>query len=188
MKKAIVLYGSSREHGNTEYLADYALSHAAQLDVTKIFLRDCSIQPLTDERHSGRPFPAVPDDYKRILCQMMEADVVIFATPVYWYNMSNRTKLFVDRWTESLRDPEIDLKKAMRDKAMYLICTGANPNPEVIQPMIGIFRLMATYFGMQFKGCLWANADRPGDVKQAAAALEQAKAFLAEAGGAAIET
>lgn len=180
MKKAIVIYGSSREHGNTEYLADYALGHSELFEVTKVYLRDCLINPLLDERHSGNPFPTYMDDYHDILHQMLQVDVIIFATPIYWYNMSNKTKLFIDRWTESLRDPSLDLKQAMTAKEMYVICTGANPNPEVVQPMIGIFQFIANYFGMKFQGYLWANADRPGDIINNSAALEQAKHFFSD--------
>lgn len=178
MKKALVLYGSSRENGNTEYLTNYALEHTNKFELTRIYLRECVIEPLVDERHSNRPFPPVDDDYHSILQKMLEAEVVIFSSPVYWYNMSTKTKLFVDRWTESLRDPNIKLKAEMADKEMYVICTGANPNCQVVQPMIGIFKLMANYFDMEFKDYLWANADKPGEIATNQKALEKAKIFF----------
>lgn len=180
MKKVIVLYGSSRENGNTEYLTDYALNQIQNGVFTKVYLRNHTIQPLTDERHSSEPFPTFEDDYKKILQQTLNADIIIFSTPVYWYNMSTKTKLFVDRLTESLRDSSIQLKDEMKHKQMYVICTGANPDQRVVQPMIGIFKLMANYFQMEFKGYFWANANRPGDIREKQDVLDQAREFFEE--------
>lgn len=180
MKKVVVLYGSSRENGNTEYLTNYALDKIQNTVVTNVYLRNHSIQPLTDERHSGEPFPTFEDDYKEILQKTLNADIIIFSTPVYWYNMSTKTKLFVDRWTESLRDSSIQLKDEMKHKQMYVICTGANPDQRVVQPMIGIFKLMANYFQMEFKGYFWAHADKPGDIQENQDTLDQIREFFEE--------
>lgn len=178
MKKVLVLYGSSREQGNTEYLTEWVLDHTPNVNVEKIYLRNTHIKPIKDERHSGKLFPNYKDDYNQISIKMMQADILIFATPVYWYNMSSLTKLFVDRWTESLRGSNVDMKKQMTGKSMYVICTGANPDETVVHPMIGVFKLMAKYFDMKFKGYLWVNADRPGDIKSRANELEYAKNFI----------
>lgn len=178
MKKALVLYGSSRQGGNTEFLTDVALQHAEGFTFQKIYLRDYRIGPIVDERHSGNPFPDYQDDYQTIFDQMMKADVIIFSTPVYWYNMSTLTKVLIDRFTESLRSPSVDMKKEMQSKQMYVIMTGANPNEEVVQPMVGVFQLIAKYFKMEFGGYFWANADKPGDAEKNPEAIQRAAAFF----------
>ena len=178
MRRAIVLYGSSRENGNTEYLADLACKYAKDIEFHKIYLRRSSIHSITDQRHSQKGFTKYDDEYYAIMNTMLSSDLIIFATPVYWYNMSTYTKVFIDRWTESLRDASLDMKNAMKDKILYVICTGANPNEEVIYPMIDIFRYTAHYFQMTFAGYLWANADQPGDILHDQKALSQAKSFF----------
>ncbi|USC68966.1 flavodoxin family protein, partial [Staphylococcus aureus] len=48
------------------------------------------------------------DDYEQLLIKVLESDIIIFSTPLYWYSMSASLKLFIDRWTESFRDTQID--------------------------------------------------------------------------------
>lgn len=53
----------------------------------------------------------------KILNKVLKSDIIIFSTPLYWYSMSASLKLFIDRWTESLRDTQIDnFKEIMSQK------------------------------------------------------------------------
>ncbi len=56
---------------------------------------------------------------KKILNKVLKSDIIIFSTPLYWYSMSASLKLFIDRWTESLRDTQIDnFKEIMSQKKL----------------------------------------------------------------------
>ena len=99
--KILALYGSSRDNGNTERLADHALEG---LPCTKIHLRRHDIRPIVDLRHAPGGFQPVDDDYDAIVQQVLAHDMLVFATPLYWYGMSGHMKNFVDRWSQSLRD------------------------------------------------------------------------------------
>ena len=55
----------------------------------------------------------------KILNKVLKSDIIIFSTPLYWYSMSASLKLFIDRWTESLRDTQIDnFKEIMSQKVL----------------------------------------------------------------------
>lgn len=55
----------------------------------------------------------------KILNKVLKSDIIIFSTPLYWYSMSASLKLFIDRWTESLRDTQIDnFKEIMSQKKL----------------------------------------------------------------------
>jgi len=54
-----VIYGSTRQNGNTEQLTEKVIEG---LEVEKILLRDFTIQPIEDLRHTEEGFVDVDDD------------------------------------------------------------------------------------------------------------------------------
>jgi multimeric flavodoxin WrbA len=159
--KVLVIYGSSREEGNTELLTEKVLEG---LDCTRVYLRHSDIRPIVDQRHDPEGFSPVDDDHDAIIQRMLAADLVIFATPLYWYGMSGPMKNFIDRWSQSLRDPRFDFRGGLKGKPAWVIITGG-PDARLkglglIQQFYHIFEFM----GMQFAGYLIGTGGKPGQV------------------------
>jgi multimeric flavodoxin WrbA len=98
--KIVAIVGSPRPKGNTNYLVDQALEAATELgaQVKKIDLSKYKINPCLG--HDDCPSfgsCAQNDDAVWILDESLNADGVILATPVYWYNVSAQMKDFIDR-------------------------------------------------------------------------------------------
>lgn len=98
-----VLYGGTRNQGNSEILTEIAVNH---LPVERIYLRNYNIQPIKDGRHSKTGFQEVNDDYHTVIDQILPHEIIIFSTPIYWYSMSATMKLFIDRWSQTFRDAD----------------------------------------------------------------------------------
>jgi multimeric flavodoxin WrbA len=98
--KILAIGGSPRIEGNTDYLVDEALAEAASLgaETEKIVLSQHKVLPCLghDDCASRNPC-AIADDASWILDRMCEADAVILATPVYYYNISAQLKALMDR-------------------------------------------------------------------------------------------
>lgn len=129
MKKVIVISTSLRTGSNSDMLADQFIQGArdAGHEVTKIalvgkdiaFCRGClACQKL------GRC--AINDDANAIMQQVLEADVVCWATPIYYYEMSGQMKVLIDRMNAMYA-----LNYKFRD--VYLLTTAAEDEPEVPQ-------------------------------------------------------
>lgn len=92
MKNILILSSSPRRGGNSDTLCDEFLRGACDAEhaVEKIFLRDKKIGYCTGcstcSLH-GKPCPQ-HDDMPEILDKMVAADVIVMATPVYFYTMS----------------------------------------------------------------------------------------------------
>ncbi len=170
MNHILVLYGSHRRHGNSEALADRLVEG---LDATRIYLAEKRILPYIDGRHDPNGFPALDDDYEEIIQQVRAHRKLVFATPLYWYSLSSRMKLFVDRWSQSLRDPRFDFKAEMGDKTAYLVVASADRTRLKSLPLVDQFRLTCEYFGMRFGGYVIGTGSRPGDVLQDGRALAE---------------
>jgi len=98
--KIIAIVGSPRPKGNTNYLVDRALEAAAELgaQVKKIDLSKYKINPCLGHDDSST-FESCTQRVGTnwIIEEFLNADGVILATPIYWYNVSAQMKTFIDR-------------------------------------------------------------------------------------------
>ncbi len=96
----LAIMGSPRLYGNTNYLTDQALDAANKAGATteKIILNQYKIHPCDGHINcASLKKCAHNDDAVKILDKFREADGVILATPVYYYNTSAQMKAFIDR-------------------------------------------------------------------------------------------
>jgi len=98
--KLLAIVGSPRLKGNTDYLVGQALGEAAKLgaETEKLILSKYTVNPcLGDDNCLSFDSCQQKDDTSWILDKFCEADGVILATPVYFYNVSAQMKAFIDR-------------------------------------------------------------------------------------------
>ena len=135
-KKVLILSGSPRRGGNSDLLCDEFLKGAlaAGHDAEKIFLRAKKIAPCSAcyycKEHGGKC--AIADDMGVILDKMQAADVIVMASPVYFYSVSAQMKALIDRcvarWT------------AISGKEFYYIMTAAEDSDTVMDCTLACFR------------------------------------------------
>ena len=99
-KKVLIISASLRDHSNSEALADsfMAGAEAAGNEVQKISLKDKTIafcKGCLACQTLGRC--VIQDDAVEIAERMKTADAIVFATPIYYYEMSGQMKTLLDR-------------------------------------------------------------------------------------------
>ncbi|WP_134682756.1 flavodoxin family protein [Brevibacillus migulae] len=179
-----VIYGGTRPNGNTEYLAERAVKG---LEAERIILKDYTIRPIEDLRHSEQGFQPVDDDYEAVIDRMLAHDTIIFATPIYWYGMSGLMKNFIDRWSQTLRDEKRPhFREKMAAKTAYVIAVGGDDDSHLKGlPLIQQFQHIFGFFGTRYDGYILGKGNRPGDVRKDQRALllaEQLREKLSLAG------
>ena len=98
--KILAIVGSPRLNGNTNFLVDQALDEAAKLgaETEKIVISQHTVNPcLGHDNCASLESCSQKDDAGWILDRFREADGVILASPVYYYNVSAQMKAFIDR-------------------------------------------------------------------------------------------
>ena len=100
MKKVIVISTSLRTGSNSDMLADRFIDGAksAGNDVEKISLVGKNIQfckGCFGCQKLGRC--VIKDDVNDIMAKVLKADVICWATPIYYYEMSGQMKTLIDR-------------------------------------------------------------------------------------------
>lgn len=170
-----VIYGSTRENGNTEWLTEQVISG---LPVEKIYLREYNILPIRDERHSEAGFQEVSDEYNAIIDKILKHDILIFSTPVYWYSMSGTMKLFIDRWSQTLRDRDRpNFRAELAKRSAYVIAVGGDRPTIKALPMIQQFQYICDFFGMTLESYLIGRASKPGEIQNDEKSIASAKAM-----------
>lgn len=157
-----VIYGGTRKNGNTELLTKQVIQG---LEVEEIYLSDYLIKPIKDMRHSNEGFQDVNDDYNSVINRVLRYDIIIFATPIYWYSMTGIMKNFIDRWSQTSRDPKYpNFKKQMQAKKGYVIAVGGDEPLIKGLPMIQQFQYIFHFMGMHFDGYILGKGYKPGDI------------------------
>ncbi len=101
-KKIVILNGSPRKSGNTSALVN-AFTEGAESSgntVKEFFLDRMNINGCKGcfGGHSDRACPCVQkDDMAEIYPEVKDCDVVVLATPLYYWNMSGQIKTAIDR-------------------------------------------------------------------------------------------
>lgn len=135
----VIILGSSRKNGETKKVVAELIRIS---DWDLIELTDFNISHF-DYEHKNRN-----DDFIGLMKRITDNyEVLIFATPVYWYAMSGIMKVFFDRLTDLLRI-EKDLGRKLRNKSMAVIsCSnGDNLEDNFWLP----FKKSAEYLGMNY--------------------------------------
>ena len=127
MKKVIVISTSLRIGSNSDMLADKFVegARAAGHCVEKISLAGTDIRFCKGCMACQKLGKCViGDDVNSIMEKVLEADVVCWATPIYYYEMSGQMKTLIDRMNAMY---SLDYK--FRD--VYMLSTAADDEPEV---------------------------------------------------------
>ncbi|AJD90607.1 hypothetical protein JMA_12900 [Jeotgalibacillus malaysiensis] len=161
----LIISGSSRDNSNSEFFAEKAAA-SYKGDVKWIRLREKTIRQIHDQRHDENGFDPVKDDHAQVVEAMFEADEVLFATPLYWYGMSGYMKTFIDRWSQSMRDTDVNFNARIAGKPGYVITCGGDQVDIKGLPLILQFRHIFEFTGMEFKKYFIGEARKPGDAEK----------------------
>ena len=141
MNKAVILQGSSRSNGDTHIIVN-ELNKYNQFDVIDLKTKNIG--------HFEYDYSNANDDFIPMMEDVINKyDTIIFATPVYWYNMSGILKVFFDRVSDLLHYKK-DLGRQLRGKNMAMI---SNNNYDDLKEGFSMpFKEAANYLSMNYLG------------------------------------
>ena len=172
MKKVLIISTSLRNNSNSEILAKEAERGAidAGHDVKFISLKDKDIKFCKGCMACQKLGKCViNDDANEITADMKEADVIIWATPVYYYEMTGQMKTLIDR-ANSL------FATGKNFSEVYVITTSADSSEGVVQTVInGVNGWIACFNGVKLCKYLEAGGlDNPNEVLNRKELMEKA--------------
>ena len=153
-KKVLVISTSLRERSNSESLADAFAegAKAAGNEVEKISLRGKKISFCRGCLAClGKGRCVIQDDAPAITEKMKGAEVIVWATPIYYYEMSGQMKTIIDR-ANSLYESDY----AFRD-VYFLSSAAENEEGTDSRAIQGLEGWIACYERAQLKGTVFAG-------------------------------
>lgn len=170
MSKIVVLIGSTRKNGNTDLLARAFIDGARiHNEVEVISVADYEVNPCIGcnscfARENHRCFQK--DDMELIYEKLLYADMIVAASPVYFYGVSAQLKAIVDRLHTPLRN-EFCVKK------LALLLVGAATLPELFDAIKLQYKLILNFFQLEDAGMILVRGVKDiGDIKEHPALLE----------------
>jgi multimeric flavodoxin WrbA len=176
------LQGSPRRKGNANYLLSAFLNEAASLgakthtiEVVKKNIIPCKEIVVCETKG----FCPIDDDMKHEIYPLLrQADVIVAASPVFFYNVTAQLKALIDRsqalWARKyrlkLRDPAWQYRRG------YLLAVGATKGKNLFEGL----NLTANYFfdaiGARFEGSLtYGQIEKAGDMEKHPTVMKDVK-------------
>lgn len=130
-KQVLILSASPRKGGNSDTLCDAFRRGAEEsghtvkkLRLSELNIRYCTGCGVCNESHCC----VQKDDMAQVLEQMLRADVIVLATPVYFYTMDAQLKTLIDRTVPRYTE--------LSDKEFYFILTAADTDRTMLEKTV----------------------------------------------------
>ncbi|HPT39852.1 MAG TPA: flavodoxin family protein [Candidatus Omnitrophota bacterium] len=183
-KKILILSGSPRKNGNTaklvEWFCEGACVKGARIEVVNTaFLKYKSTGCLSCRKcQSIKKYECViNDEAKPVLAKMAKADVIVMATPLYFYSPSAQLKLVMDRMFSLYKwDNQANtMITPLKGKTLVLLASAFEDiGLDILKKT---FSITADYSGMKFKSLIVKNAGESGQIVKVKSARQKAVAL-----------
>ncbi|WP_024860506.1 flavodoxin family protein [Ruminococcus flavefaciens] len=163
MSNIVILVGSMRKNGNTSRLVQ-SFSEGAKKNnnVEIISVADYDVNPCIGcnscfTREGNKCFQN--DDMLQIYEKLKNADIVVIASPVYFYGISAQLKAIVDR----LHTP---MRNTFHIKKLGLLLVGAAELPNLFDPVIMQYQMVLDFFKLESIGTVLVRGVKDiGDIE-----------------------
>lgn len=145
----LILNGSMRKNGNTARLVQSFADGAVQNNnVEIVYVADYNVNPCIGcnscfVREGNKCFQ--DDDMVKIYEKLRNADIVVIASPVYFYGISAQLKAIVDR----LHTP---MRNTFHIKKLGLLIVGAAQLPNLFDPILMQYQMVLEFFKLESIG------------------------------------
>jgi multimeric flavodoxin WrbA len=175
--KVIGVEGSPRKNGNTEKLVKTILESASGNGAeTKFYkLTEMNISHCLGCFNCRETGTCVTnDDIQLLHKEIQSSDVIIFGSPVYMWQVSGQTKLFMDRLIPFIK-PDFTTRLKGK-KSIFMVFTQGNPDKNSFKLYFEYLENLFSFLHYDVKGTIVAAGTRDkNDILQQTDMLEKAR-------------
>lgn len=150
--RIVVLESSPNKNGDSNALAGYFIKGAEEaghivhvLDVARMNIRPC----ISCYGGQKKGHCVLPDDMKIVEKEIYDADMVVYVTPVYFYDMSAQLKIVVDRLHCCYKN--------LAGKKSLLLATAYRDDDEVMSYLGNLYHGLVRYMNFHDLGAIMAR-------------------------------
>jgi multimeric flavodoxin WrbA len=170
-KKILILNASPKKDGNTAAMVDWFCKGASSKGADIEIIRTAALKYKSTGCISCRACQksdkyecSVNDEAKPVLAKMASVDVIVFATPLYFFSASAQLKIITDRMF-SLYKWDNDagtMQTPLKGKTLVVLASAFEDIG--LDALEKPFALTAEYTGMKFESIIVANAGVSGEI------------------------
>lgn len=150
MSKVVILTGSPRKNGTSNYLADEFIK-GVQENENEVYRFDCAKADIKNclacQACGMGEKPCIhKDDFVELRKHILEADIVAFVTPIYYFGMTSSLKKVIDRF--------YSIDKQLREKKnkAVLISVQHAPVQEVKNALVSNYSSIINWLNIENAG------------------------------------
>lgn len=152
-KNILVLTGSPRKKGNSDKLADAFIAGAQQAGHTTVkfataekSIKGCIACQTCFSKGSAC---SIPDDFAELAPLVEQADMVVFACPLYWFTFPAQLKAAIDKFFAFLIG-----KRPPKVKECALLVVGGGEDLKIYEGIVKSYHLMAEFLNWKDGGVI----------------------------------
>jgi multimeric flavodoxin WrbA len=166
--KIVVILGSPRKKGNSSTLAESLIKGAEEngAEVQTFFLQGLDIKPCNAcDKCMSNPGTGcvIDDDMQKIYPAVRSADAIVIASPIYWFNISAQTKLFIDRCYALVESHGHALTG--KKIGLILVYGDADPFRSGAVNAIRTYQDSFRFVGAKISGLIYGSALKAGEIR-----------------------
>ncbi|MDL2314143.1 flavodoxin family protein [Desulfovibrio sp. OttesenSCG-928-C14] len=180
MAKVLIVKSSHRKGSNSSLLAGKVAegARAAGHEVQVVDISRMRIEPCRgcDACRKGGKGCVVQDEMQPLYPLVREAEVIIYASPIYWFNMCGQLKQFIDRCYAVAAGAEPGAPSPFASKKLGAVLAFGDDDPYLSGGVNALrsFQDTAAYCGADWAGAVYGAAYDENELAGNAALLEQA--------------
>ena len=187
MARVLIVNSSFRKNSNSSTLglrvaagAEKAGHQVKTLDIGRLRIEPC--RGCGGCMKPGANFCVIRDDMTALYQDVYEAEVLVYVSQIYWFNLGGQLKQFIDRCYAMAVKPESDAQGdavpfGKKKLAAAFAYEGDDPFESGAVNAIRSLQDTCSYAGAAWGGVLYATANAEGEMLQNDEALEKAEKF-----------
>lgn len=164
MKKILIIQGGGRPKGNTAQLVDAFTKGAEesghQVDTISLLKNEVKGCLGCNVCRCGKPC-VQKDSFNDLVPKIKEADLLVFASPLYFWTISSRIKAFIERFyciAEEDSNPPFGRYEKYPEKDCALLMTAADNFFWTFEQAVSYYQFtLINYIGFHNKGTILAG-------------------------------
>jgi multimeric flavodoxin WrbA len=159
--KALIVEASPKRDGNSVTISKHfikGLMENPEAEITELYLPDLNIEfcmGCWSCLKLSEPGCVIEDDMTWIYPELNKADLIVLATPIYWWHINAQMKKFIDRFEGFL---DGNGPNNLSGRTLVVILTYVAEDPDGIYLVIQMFKSIAGWAGIDLK-VLQYNSD-----------------------------
>ena len=183
--KVLGIYGSPRKGGNSDQLLDKALEGARSIgaEIATVYARKLKMSGCIECGGCDKTGTCVvKDDMQLVYPLMDEADVIIIASPIFFYGLTSQVKAIIDRsqamWSKRMLEKNAEQRKTYDKGKGYLIAVAATKGKNLFDGVQMVAKYFFDALDMSYEGGLFLRGlEKRKDVLEDPETLQKAFDF-----------